>query len=318
LDSMDTVAKITRRVSKENVDLTIGGGGYTRRHDGIVVQRDASQWQMSRGQKHVEKLMQNHSELVSETELWCFTKFIDMLMLLNCAYVAVFICTFATPTPKLDNGAVYTILAFLPAVINVVFLIPAIIFSMSLVSAVCKVDTSVLGTVLERGEEVTLLLLDLQVKISQRLKQRAEDNPDLVHANTLLDIFAEMDTDGSGAMDKREFMKGLHSLNIFLSQAALDRLFRALDVNQNDRVDYQEFSKAMQHNDEEATEIEAQMHRHLASKETPEAQKRYLHALMRSLMAFDVHNVSRRKSTVDVPQVVEEEEEDDPQVVDFS
>ena len=39
-------------------------------------------------------------------------------------------------------------------------------------SAVCKLDTNVLATVLERGEEVTMQLLDLQMKMKRRVTQR--------------------------------------------------------------------------------------------------------------------------------------------------
>lgn len=70
------------------------------------------------------------------------TKFIDLLMLLNCAYIAVFICTFADPLPQLEQGAIYILIALLPALLNVLFLIPALIFYFSLISAVCQLDTA--------------------------------------------------------------------------------------------------------------------------------------------------------------------------------
>jgi hypothetical protein len=194
---------------------------------------------------------------VSPFELQAFTKFIDMLMLLNCAYIGVFKCTFADPVPKLENGAIYLLLTMLPVLLNVVVLIPMLIFCFSLVSAVCKLDTNVLATVLERGEEVTMQLLDLQMKMKRRVTQRG---------GTLLDFFNEIDVDDNGGVDKEEFRHALHKLNIFISQASLNRLFRAVDLDTNGKIVFREFSAAFENHDEDVNHIEQQMRDHLAGK----------------------------------------------------
>lgn len=118
-------------------------------------------------------------------------------------------------------------------------MVPALIFCFSLISSVYQLDTDALSLVLERDEEVAQLLLELHTKVVRRLHHLGKDNNDVRRA------FADMDEDGSGEISKSEFRHSLQSLNIFLSQASLDRLFRAMDQNQNDQLEYAEFERLL-------------------------------------------------------------------------
>jgi Ca2+-binding EF-hand superfamily protein len=54
------------------------------------------------------------------------------------------------------------------------------------------------------------------------------------------EVFAEMDRDRSGTIDKREFEKAMSVLRVELSRSDLELLFERVDPNHNG-LDYKEF-----------------------------------------------------------------------------
>merc|ERR1711865_998616 len=165
----------------------------------------------------------------------------------------------------------------LPALLNVLFLIPLVIFIFSLIRAACKLEQPLLGTILEQSEQIAALMTDVHTKIGGSLQQQGKTKNDLLHA------FQEMDTDGKGTLSKKEFRAGLHSLNIFLSQATFDRLFRAIDRDQSNELEFQEFYDVLyQQDDEAANEIQEKIDEDLKGK-SDEDRERYLNSLVRSL-----------------------------------
>ena len=54
-------------------------------------------------------------------------------------------------------------------------------------------------------------------------------------------MFAEIDNDGSNSIDKRELSDALKKLRIDISSRDIDDLFRRFDVDNNGRLNYNEY-----------------------------------------------------------------------------
>ena len=54
-------------------------------------------------------------------------------------------------------------------------------------------------------------------------------------------VFAEIDRDGSNSIDKRELTDALKKLRIDISSRDIDDLFRRFDVDNNGRLNYNEY-----------------------------------------------------------------------------
>lgn len=143
--------------------------------------------------------------------------------------------------------------------------------------ATCKLEPHLLGTVLERSDEVRTLMADVHQKITMRLTQIGRGPLDVKKA------FSKMDADNSGRIDKKEFRDGLQDLNIFLSQATFDRLFRAIDVDQSGEISYEEFQKVLFEADPDAEDIHNHMKRHLQEKTSKKERTRFINALTRNM-----------------------------------
>jgi hypothetical protein len=100
----------------------------------------------------------------------------------------------------------------------------------------------------------------------------------------LLKAFNDLDADHSGSLERNELKAALVKLNIFISQSTFDRLFRALDTDQDNTVDFGEFKRFVfdQPHDDDSLHMESQIHEHLKSRD-PDARKQYVRSLMHSL-----------------------------------
>lgn len=58
-------------------------------------------------------------------------------------------------------------------------------------------------------------------------------------------IFKIMDDDGSGNLDKQEFMKGLKDYRIQMTPAEADKLYGLFDINSDGVISYDEFLRGV-------------------------------------------------------------------------
>jgi Ca2+-binding EF-hand superfamily protein len=54
-------------------------------------------------------------------------------------------------------------------------------------------------------------------------------------------VFHEMDSNGNGFLDYKEFERGLAALGLFPSKVQLQTLFKVYDSNQDGKISYEEF-----------------------------------------------------------------------------
>jgi len=217
---------------------------------------------------------------VTPREIWVSNKIIDMLMLLNCCYIAVYICSFAALTESFSHSVLYTLFLLSPYLINMTILIPALIFCFSLIRSICKLEPYLLGTVLERSDEVSTLMADVHAKITMRLTKIGMSRKDVRK------VFSDIDTDNSGHIDRREFRDALRELHVFLSQATFDRLFRAVDADCSGDISYDEFQEILFERDTDADAVQHQLESTLLAKTSIEDKKRYVNAVTRGVSAY--------------------------------
>jgi hypothetical protein len=106
-----------------------------------------------------------------------------------------------------------------------------------------------IGSVLEATEDQSQLLLELQDKINVRLQGVVADQKEVLAA-----LFDEIDTDGSGAINRFEFRNMLQALHLhyrcpiiisslhslLCSDEKFKRLFKAVDRNKDGTISIEE------------------------------------------------------------------------------
>merc|ERR1719353_128458 len=89
---------------------------------------------------------------------------------------------------------------------------------------------------------------DLEDKIRREIKRLAETR---YGRPRFRQVFEEIDRDGSGAIDRREFKKALEQLGFELSSRVVKKLFQKFDKNYDGEITYKEFQKFAEGDDYE-------------------------------------------------------------------
>merc|ERR1711943_156489 len=63
-------------------------------------------------------------------------------------------------------------------------------------------------------------------------------------------VFEEIDRDGGGTIDRREFKKALEQLGFELSSRVVKKLFKKFDTNYDGEIGYREFQKFAERDDD--------------------------------------------------------------------
>jgi len=63
--------------------------------------------------------------------------------------------------------------------------------------------------------------------------------------SSIEEVFRTMDIEGSGSIDEAEFSAGLTSLGVAWDDNQISKLFNAIDVNKEGRINYNNFMKFM-------------------------------------------------------------------------
>ena len=77
------------------------------------------------------------------------------------------------------------------------------------------------------------------------------------HSVKLIDLFREWDTDGNGAIDKKEFRQAVAALGYDVPKKEVDKLFDALDDVKDGMIEYGEFKQALSKHSKKVLPIKA-------------------------------------------------------------
>merc|ERR1711896_103363 len=98
---------------------------------------------------------------------------------------------------------------------------------------------------LERREEVDTR--GLQEDIRREIRRLAETR---YGRPKFRQVFEEIDRDGGGTIDRREFKKALEQLGFELSSRVVKKLFKKFDTNYDGEIGYREFQKFAEGDDD--------------------------------------------------------------------
>merc|ERR1711998_514773 len=108
-----------------------------------------------------------------------------------------------------------------------------------------KIRDFMRGMKLERTREVDDID-SVQDEIRREIKRLAETR---YGRPRFRQVFEEIDRDGSGAIDRREFKKALEQLGFELSSRVVKKLFQKFDKNYDGEITYKEFQKFAEDDD---------------------------------------------------------------------
>jgi len=141
-----------------------------------------------------------------------FEKFNDAFLLLKCLYLALFFNYFSSAALEQPyGGAGYFIGMLLPLLCSSLFITPWVYQYEAILTAVARVQPSVLGRIQENMKNQTE---EMREKVAEELRQLLHGDPSKAAIEKL---FKELDTDNSGALSPKEFQKGLAKLHIYYS-----------------------------------------------------------------------------------------------------
>merc|ERR1712070_1220881 len=88
---------------------------------------------------------------------------------------------------------------------------------------------------------------DVEDKVRREIKRLAETR---YGRPKFRQVFEEIDRDGGGTIDRREFKKALEQLGFELSSRVVKKLFKKFDTNYDGEIGYREFQKFAEGDDD--------------------------------------------------------------------
>ena len=164
-----------------------------------------------------------------------FTKTLDMALLFNCFYLAVFFSNYSFVALEYDTGGA---LRFALAILPGVLLYPCVVLCVrtnSMISAISKLDIETVGMVIDETEE----MMNMQREVFDVFRNKMQEMS--LGPADLKELFIEIDADNSGEIDAKELKMGLHMIGMHFSKNKFKRLFRAVDKDRSGSINYDEF-----------------------------------------------------------------------------
>jgi hypothetical protein len=165
-----------------------------------------------------------------------FYKTLDICLLLNCFYLAVFFSNYLIVALDYGGteGAILALLCLIPAVAFYPFVV-IVTRTSSVLSAIATLDAKIVGHVIDETED----MLNIQHEVFDLFRQKMEEMG-LDHKD-LKELFSEIDVDHSGEVDAKELQCGLGMLGMHFSATKFKRLFRAVDKDRSGAINFEEF-----------------------------------------------------------------------------
>ena len=121
-----------------------------------------------------------------------------------------------------------------------------------MLAAIASLDVEVIGEVLEETQERDALIQELREKITRRTR-----GSNMTQKEILAVAFREIDTDGSGEINKKEFQALLIQMDMCYSGKRFRSLYNAIDRNNDGSLSIEELNHILF--PQAAKEMEAQM-----------------------------------------------------------
>lgn len=165
-----------------------------------------------------------------------FNKLLDMCLLLNCFYIAVFCGNYLLVAMAYggSEATVAILLCLVPALVFYPFVV-VITQQSSVLSAIATLDATIVGHVIDETEDMLNIQHEVFDTFREKMAEMGLDSEDLK------DLFLEIDTDHSGEVDAKELQTGLALLGMHFSAVKFKRLFRAVDKDRSGAINFEEF-----------------------------------------------------------------------------
>ncbi|GMI17247.1 hypothetical protein TrLO_g13394 [Triparma laevis f. longispina] len=163
-------------------------------------------------------------------------KLLDLAMLFNCFYVAVFCANFAYVALHKDNGLgpLYFVICLVPGIATF-YMCGMCVKTHSILSAIAHIDLEVVGAVVDETEDTLAVGKAAFATILDKLEVHGIDM-EALHA-----VFDEMDENGDGTLDAKELRHCLANLGVHLPSHKFKKLFRLVDIDRKGTINFIEF-----------------------------------------------------------------------------
>eukprot|EP01034_Spumella_vulgaris_P022807 gene22807-28972_t len=209
--------------------------------------------------------------------LWFF-RAVELCIMFNCLYLALWVTNFIKIATELDISISWQIITQICMAIPFIVVIPAIGFiakTSSLLTAISELNLEVVQEVLVETEDTNVLLDELRRKMLERIESITTvdmDKMQIIHG-----LFAEIDQDGSGSIDKIEFRVLLRALKLTYSDQRFKRLYRAVDSDGDNKIRRAELDQFLNPEGYKLQEEERRRDKVQARKEKQLAEQRALY-----------------------------------------
>ena len=167
---------------------------------------------------------------------------LDLLLLLSCLYWALLLMSFGRIGARL--GAAWLCLMLLPPLLWTLCL-TAIVKSVSLVHAVANIDLDIIGLIQEATDEEAYEAIRDEALASFRGRMLDKIGASADREGKLFVCFNNFDLTGAGRLSYQELRLLTRHLNIHMTLATFDFLFRSLDSKCDNVIDFEELRDAV-------------------------------------------------------------------------
>jgi Ca2+-binding EF-hand superfamily protein len=144
--------------------------------------------------------------------------------------IALYWALYFTNFVNAAHGSLWKLLAFLPAILSALLLV-YIVKSAVMLGAIHAVDCDAILDVLEQTEGAEKLSALIKEKVTAILSEMGPDPQ-----AELVNLFAQIDSDGSGSISKDEFAEYMNSIEIHFDRRRWMQVFRGIDTTFDNKV----------------------------------------------------------------------------------
>ncbi|CAM9906593.1 unnamed protein product [Ascophyllum nodosum] len=172
---------------------------------------------------------------------------VELLMLLNSYYLAVYAVYFISPASKSSSEWFWIVLLPLPIACGVLIAYRRVIPLIALLSSIVVLNPTDIADVEQETEELSKLRRRLVMRLEDVLRQEikalpAGERQALGSLNPAEFLLKRWDTDGNKSLSYDDLQKGLSAIGLVLSSRQRKELLRLADPDRNGRVDIHELA----------------------------------------------------------------------------
>ena len=180
---------------------------------------------------------------------WRYKKLLDMIMLFNCFYLAVFGANYALIALREDHLPWLWFFALLTPGFLTLWVCGKIIRVQAIIGAVCNINLETIDKVINETQE----LYETGKEIFQQFRAKLDFLG--IKSKDLAEEFGVMDKDGSGDLNEAEFRQSLAALGVHLTGGKAKKLFRICDEDRSGSITFDELFKLVFPEENKAGEL---------------------------------------------------------------